>query len=144
MVYFNPRSREGSDCIREQSRGILSNFNPRSREGSDIFGFYHWGRRDNFNPRSREGSDADVLVCQKTILISTHAPARGATFQPAPPAPQQPFQPTLPRGERLVPILITRPVENFNPRSREGSDAGWIRIRAGTGISTHAPARGAT
>ena len=32
---FNPRSREGSDKRRVQSKQDYKNFNPRSREGSD-------------------------------------------------------------------------------------------------------------
>ena len=34
-VYFNPRSREGSDVLSRISEGCRANFNPRSREGSD-------------------------------------------------------------------------------------------------------------
>ena len=57
------------------------------------------------------------------LEISIHAPARGAT------------------QDSRVNISIK---EDFNPRSREGSDLrkaglGWIRV-----ISIHAPARGAT
>ena len=33
----------------------------------------------DFNPRSREGSDMVRKLKDMTILISTHAPARGAT-----------------------------------------------------------------
>ena len=36
--YFNPRSREGSDCTYISSISHTPNFNPRSREGSDGFG----------------------------------------------------------------------------------------------------------
>ena len=79
-MYFNPRSREGSDMRVLLFRLKLVYFNPRSREGSDdrfkdavlhtskfqstlprrerhrglfVFHFY----TINFNPRSREGSD---------------------------------------------------------------------------------------
>ena len=34
-IYFNPRSREGSDESQGQKRIPMINFNPRSREGSD-------------------------------------------------------------------------------------------------------------
>ena len=77
------------------------------------------------------------------------------------------FQSTLPRGERLAQyviyynhrnISIHAPargatahmdlqrfaISDFNPRSREGSDTGRIRLRKGIPISIHAPARGAT
>lgn len=35
FIYFNPRSREGSDGIKAIIAEEYSNFNPRSREGSD-------------------------------------------------------------------------------------------------------------
>ncbi len=77
------------------------------------------------------------------------------------------FQSTLPRGERLVKPCCLKYPFNFNPRSREGSDAekrrgncmakvnfnprsreGSDGMTAGYGmqaaISIHAPARGAT
>ena len=55
------------------------------------------------------------------------------------------FQSTLPRGERLggVKNVITGKTD-FNPRSREGSDAALKLIRDNEIISIHAPARGAT
>ena len=122
--YFNPRSREGSDCLCIRLSGQKSDFNPRSREGSDRFNVYGLaapgefqstlprGERlscatcflvsSYFNPRSREGSDASVIGISFTLSR---------------------FQSTLPRGER---------------------QASWIRIVCYTRISIHAPARGAT
>ena len=37
--HFNPRSREGSDCIHPAGGARIKDFNPRSREGSDPFFF---------------------------------------------------------------------------------------------------------
>ena len=55
------------------------------------------------------------------------------------------FQSTLPRGERLIrSCQLIRFTLNFNPRSREGSDADAEALRDQYGISIHAPARGAT
>ena len=77
------------------------------------------------------------------------------------------FQSTLPRGERHAVLPVVFPVDDFNPRSREGSDRRAQRMscsyyyfnprsREGsdavtdckidelTRISIHAPARGAT
>ncbi len=42
------------------------------------------------------------------------------------------FQSTLPRGERLVKLIIHAPVVCFNPRSRAGSD-GFIPADKGKG-----------
>ena len=33
----------------------------------------------DFNPRSREGSDIRLILQLRTIMISIHAPAKGAT-----------------------------------------------------------------
>ena len=110
-----------------------------------------------------------MTATQKAMLISIHAPARGAThivhsiiayfFL---------FQSTLPRGERRKDaVLISNNTLNFNPRSREGSDVYiafqdqtlnkfqstlprgerllHLHIQNGNcTISIHAPARGAT
>ena len=100
----------------------------------------------DFNPRFHEGSDGADLVCDiGCILISIHAPARGATHHrykhypywhisihaPARGATiivgvtsmRPVFQSTLPRGERPLPIVVVLHVSY---------------------ISIHAPARGAT
>ena len=55
--------------------------------------------------------------------ISIHAPAKGATLDPA-------------EVEQLT--------KDFNPRSREGSDAHTLAGFGGAAISIHAPAKGAT
>ena len=39
-------------------------------------------RRSCFNPRTRTGCDLDSRVGGRGIVVSTHAPARGATFFP--------------------------------------------------------------
>ena len=82
-VYFNPRSREGSDSVRLWLPAAIYNFNPRSREGSDpIIRTSALCSLINFNPRSREGSDPHCNVeVQYFIFISIHAPAKGATQQ---------------------------------------------------------------
>ena len=123
---------------------LSTNFNPRSREGSDLT----WQRGNscfpNFNPRSREGSDLDLGDLGNKLIISIHAPARGATriqtkddsnpgisiHAPARGATstglsveiRQAFQSTLPRGERRQSTWSILPAVHFNPRSREGSD----------------------
>ena len=54
------------------------------------------------------------------------------------------FQSTLPRGERPSRLLVTAIEQNFNPRSREGSDPRYVDVIVDRWISIHAPARGAT
>ena len=76
-------------------------FNPRAREGRDdeaVQGFFKLLR---FNPRAREGRDALPSGEGVIVMVSIHAPARGATN--------------------------SRPVTRsnaacFNPRAREGRD----------------------
>ena len=122
--YFNPRSREGSDRVAISSFVYLLYFNPRSREGSDYVGGFMITLYSDFNPRSREGSDEyptnflfHLFQFQSTlprrerhnffsdlsamILISIHAPAKGAT---------------------TVWLYCMSIPRYFNPRSREGSD----------------------
>ena len=212
---FNPRSRKGSDSDEIQSqheiseisihapargatrigvctRAVPSDFNPRSRKGSDHYIPDNFILRKNFNPRSRKGSDASNS-CNKhvVLLISIHAPARGATrtasflkftllhFNPRSRKGSDThrkmmmvtlmiFQSTLPQGERLndkttldgiADISIHAPArgatsarrkparntDDFNPRSRKGSDKLAAYEDLGyTPISIHAPARGAT
>ena len=53
-----------------------------------------------FNPRSRTGSDASFAILSRRMLISTHAPARGATEAAKKKLAECQFQPTLPHGER--------------------------------------------
>ena len=123
--------------------------------------------RAYFNPRSREGSDKTNVQTRCEMLISIHAPAKGATcilifltqevgFQSTLPRRERhvavfrlpfgmPFQSTLPRRERPPPQPSMVGMFDFNPRSREGSDrerGGWSTDSIL--ISIHAPAKGAT
>jgi len=79
--YFNPRTREGCDEVSGFSRAYEDNFNPRTREGCDLF---------------------DSVQVKDVKIISTHAPAKGATLD------------ILTTGNNLT---------DFNPRTREGCDA---------------------
>ena len=112
----------------------------------------------DFNPRSREGSDAmstNAATCatifQSTLPrrerpikqpdndpqdnISIHAPAKGAT-EPTQ-TTQQPsndFNPRSREGSDHTRKKIVKRIINFNPRSREGSDPG---LCARSGCSVH-------
>ena len=77
--------------------------------------------------------------------ISIHAPTRGATsFASAIPTVRYPFQSTLPQGERRHSIFRSDSLNDFNPRSHKGSDAGLLYFCLTSKISIHAPTRGAT
>ena len=125
QIYFNPRSREGSDTT------TVSN-----DAGAWIF--------QSTLPRGERL--VDRMMTRIGRGISIHAPARGATLLSMSLMLFAQFQSTLPRGERpRRNWRSTRSDRNFNPRSREGSDSAAKRQR-GTAvrISIHAPARGAT
>ena len=145
LLYFNPRSREGSDDRRPPLFNIQRYFNPRSREGSDFL----------------------VLICFLSMKISIHAPAKGATEIRASCAKFSTFQSTLPRRERQYALLeITQSVifqSTLPRRERHGiktiTDAfaefqstlprrerllPEHRLHRLLQISIHAPAKGAT
>ena len=76
-------------------------FNPRARTGRDVArpAMLPWSR--GFNPRARTGRDTVSGAGADVVLVSIHAPARGAT----------------PIGK---PAAVTRCC--FNPRARTGRD----------------------
>ena len=77
----------------------------------------------DFNPRSREGSDRTLLLNNFDIIISIHAPAKGATAGRIIKVAPDGFQSTLPRRERqFIECRSFISQHHFNPRSREGSD----------------------
>ena len=76
--------------------------------------------------------------------ISIHAPAKGATMADSPMRRIAIFQSTLPRRERQHKSTQAQKHRNFNPRSREGSDAFSAFFADDAVISIHAPAKGAT
>ena len=120
-------------------------FNPRSHEGSDIYRQVHYKGFMYFNPRSHEGSDQCDIHNKHGSKISIHAPTRGATLFRIKYTPFRVFQSTLPRGERLSIMSFLFAQKYFNPRSHEGSDGNAEVITgSNTGISIHAPTRGAT
>ena len=98
---FNPRSHEGSDSRRRISTQTRHYFNPRSREGSDCGDGSEGRSGQYFNPRSREGSDMAPALPDLRLVISIRAPARGATVGLPTDCRASVFQSALPRGERL-------------------------------------------
>ena len=101
LQYFNPRSHKRSDIyfpseyksliisIHAPTRGatmpdtiptaIASNFNPRSHKRSDMEDITIVYHVLNFNPRSHKRSDQELAISVKNMVISIHAPTRGAT-----------------------------------------------------------------
>ena len=90
------------------------------------------------------GATVLETISGKEVPISIHAPARGATIFQHFNRFSLLFQSTLPREER--PSLYFKSSINFyfNPRSRERSDKCLASCFDIIKISIHAPARGAT
>ena len=123
--YFNPRSPHGE---RQTGKLELHFDKPISthapRTGSDPRFRVLFSHSFQFQPTlPARGATIFSVVMFFVLLISTHAPARGATISCKASKPSAKFQPTLPHGERPG-----------SARSRAAAQA----------ISTHAPARGAT
>ncbi len=126
-INFNPRSREGSDSPAALYISSSYYFNPRSREGSDPHGLLPLQEPSDFNPRSREGSDPGICPVVAVYLISIHAPARGATCPPD--FLSRPCDISIHAPARGATTSSGNPdgfSNNFNPRSREGSDCWWL------------------
>ena len=71
----------GATTGMEQKLSQYTDFNPRTREGCDtLLRICDLHQSPYFNPRTREGCDhLDLDDIEKTLEISIHAPARGAT-----------------------------------------------------------------
>ena len=99
-------------------------FNPRPRTGSDhgIDGSARGGI--GFNPRPRTGSDLAKVEHLVDLLVSIHAPARGATLEHSRRKRQtDSFNPRPRTGSDYSPTCLRWPQTCFNPRPRTGSDA---------------------
>ena len=137
--------RPRSKYSRRRTRRFQSTLPRGERRGG---GSRKWAASLYFNPRSHEGSDVERQTEQIAVVISIHAPTRGATVAELPAAgqldisihaptrgatripvklsPQEIFQSTLPRGERPYSFASFSRPSNFNPRSHEGSDICWL------------------
>ena len=121
---FNPRVREGRDCLNPFRRWLCSGvsihasvkdatkrywgfnerrfcFNPRVREGRDGFNFVFASDNSSFNPRVREGRDFCGDCTDPVVMVSIHASVKDATVRT---------------------FIRSRCQPCFNPRVREGRD----------------------
>ena len=144
---FNPRSHEGSDSSAAASSDSFSLFQSTLPRGERLR--VGWARECHIVisiHAPTRGATTITLYAQWRKSISIHAPTRGATRAASQTLRSCGFQSTLPRGERRRKVYINAPdARHFNPRSHEGSDSdGWINIPDAIDISIHAPTRGAT
>ncbi len=79
VIYFNPRSHERSDMPFQQifqKQTLFQSTLPRKeRHGCQVV----IRPKVNFNPRSHERSDMRAWYSARGVLISIHAPTKGAT-----------------------------------------------------------------
>ena len=92
-------------------------------KGATIEGRFINSNQLDFNPRSREGSDRPGKSEKRGLLY---------------------FNPRSREGSDTFPVPVLYRKQNFNPRSREGSDSLNCPPIPSSGISIHAPAKGAT
>ena len=166
---FQPTLPHRERQCQERCPLAVYDFNPRSRTGSDMPSG-KWNRKIyDFNPRSRTGSDGGTGFLQIVVDgISTHAPAQGATADPPARRGERNistqrsrtgsdrreisfsscraiFQPTLPHRERpfrTVGAFCLRGISTHAPA--QGATVREFILALDPDISTHAPAQGAT
>ena len=162
---FNPRSRTGSDVFRSRrfpsrrvsihapARGATSRpvktcalemFQSTLPHGERHLSTRRFGHARGFNPRSRTGSDPCADERGRERMVSIHAPARGATFDPIHPVGFGDVSIHAPaRGATFVKILSLGDVafQSTLPHGERHSRRSASAVRR---VSIHAPARGAT
>ena len=144
-------------------------FNPRSREGSDYQATHSCRETRTFQSTlPRRERLLTLLILNPVLIISIHAPAKGATKKEKDLYNQiKHFNPRSREGSDVGVEFNHNIIGNFNPRSREGSDdTAAVERYASTEfqstlprrerrcsasmsersaeISIHAPAKGAT
>ena len=150
-----PRQNTKQISIHAPAKGATSNisagsslildFNPRSREGSDSFCHNRNIKISKFQstlPRRERRQQS--LYSVKDLLFQSTLPRRERLYAIVCRMIYNLFQSTLPRRERPITFSSLSFLQNFNPRSREGSDLADDYIYNMYCISIHAPAKGAT
>ena len=80
FMRFNPRTHTGCDVFPYRSMMCGMSFNPRTHTGCDPDLAVAQVAWICFNPRTHTGCDVKELGAHKVLLVSIHAPTRGATL----------------------------------------------------------------
>ena len=117
-----PRGARQPEAVRLEEE---QSFNPRAREGRDPPSACSVeGCLEFQSTRPRGARRERLLACARSLEVSIHAPARGATTEDS---------------------TIVENCQCFNPRAREGRDhTVFLPYDNPPKVSIHAPARGAT
>ena len=145
VTNFNPRSREGSDGLREPRAKQPVHFNPRSREGSDHQPQRVRAHRSISIHAPAKGATLYALHNAVRVYISIHAPAKGATQNELHFSASQSISIHAPaKGATNTSYLLCRAAgfqSTLPRRERQLLLACVLEVRV---ISIHAPAKGAT
>ena len=123
VLYFNPRSREGSDLIGCWAACLQIDISIHAPAKGATNGVCKGAQTPQFQstlPRRERLTPHRFMLIP--VRISIHAPAKGATHMSILFFKKYKFQSTLPRRERLSAVSGSLADPHFNPRSREGSD----------------------
>ena len=72
---------KGATIIDRSDEGGTRCFNPRAREGRDMAHNTKAEFIRCFNPRAREGRDIATAAQKTALIVSIHAPVKGATYR---------------------------------------------------------------
>ena len=125
----------------------LSCFNPRARAGRDPSSRTYLTRAFSFNPRARAGRDISAKIIEvQYVVVSIHAPARGATVPDSAICPRlSSFNPRARAGrDAEIPIFKYREDKFQSTRPRGARHVEHPVLHRNRHVSIHAPARGAT
>ena len=148
-------------------RKFVTCFNSRAREGRDGMGLKSSRAISCFNSRAREGRDWKIPRARGVVIVSIHAPARGATSRHMSTSTRgccfnsraregrdrrdkvrlhrvRQFQFTRPRGARRYLFGAGVAVATFQFTRPRGARPTSFVISKNFLVSIHAPARGAT
>ena len=143
---FNPRAREGRDLWRYLSQPVTEKFQSTRPRGARLYRpeLYEWARSfQSTRPRGARLGEGDGF--HGFVVVSIHAPARGATRNPLPTRRWRGVSIHAPaRGATSCDGRASTTRSGFNPRAREGRDQELESAGAEREVSIHAPARGAT
>ena len=123
-MYFNPRSREGSDNIRQQKikeeQEFQSTLPRRERHARSLIPCLH--HLISIHAPAKGATGQQRLSAPETC-ISIHAPAKGATQLEAYSNADEAISIHAPaKGATVLILPFAHNLLYFNPRSREGSD----------------------
>ena len=101
-------------------------------------------KKHSFNPRVHAGCDAYTLLSVVALIVSTHAPTKGATLGNYYRLKSVEFQPTRPRRARPRPVLLSAMDGVSTHTPTKGATSAKDIDNSLHRVSTHAPTKGAT